>query len=596
MAHPVTKSGARTLRLLNNSEDELRFEVETLQSAILARERKGLRTPIHNEQDFRDRLTQIKRAYKQTAFDPYLATATRELHKYLKQIAPEETYDYWKSRNLLYELNEVFTIGSEIKEQTANDAQKTFEELRARSVRWDKHTSLSNEERKILREKVLFCACRGNELRRRGETTLALKLFEWLLDFTNSKLLKTDTFPCYSTRATLCYYIGATLRTLEHHRRAEAKFSEALNFLYARGKRLGALDHLYVSRKQAIVVGLGFGLTNMTRGFLDRAEHALSTARSMLASVADPSVSSYVELLYATVLRCRAGSNTGKLKVVISELKQTRRTFSNPRFQARTCWELALAMTIIGDIDGAKEHLATVSNYADASNNRKWQVNVQILNSRISQKERKIKEALDFAEEAVAKAKSPECNSVLPLVDAYITRGEAHLLKGDITKSDASYTEARENFESALNCILETRGGSTKADYLSNPKIAGVCTLRIAECYARTGKQLAAQKQFAIWTQLAPHVEHEWVRELAVRVRAELDKLAMDFTISSQDSQNWNYAASVGRLRQWLLTRALRKTNQNYSEAAKLLGVQRTTLYQWLTQEDKTKSRARTVD
>jgi tetratricopeptide (TPR) repeat protein len=587
-------SGPRTFRWLNKSADELRQEVQTMQSAILAQERKGLKASIHSEHEFRERLTQIKRAYKQTAFDSYLASATRELHNYLKQIEPNESYDYWKSRTLIYELNEVFTISPEIKERTARDAQKTFEELRSRSLRWDKHAALSTEERKILREKVLFCACRGNELRRHGETMLALNLFEWLLDFTNRKL-RTDVFPCYSTRATLSYYIGATLRTLEHHRLAEAKFSEALTFLSSRGKRLGTLDHLYVSRKQAIVVGLGFGLTNMTRGFLDRAEHALSTARSMLASVADPSVSSYVELLYATVLRCRAGSDPAKLEYVISILKQIRRTFSDPRFQARTCWELALAMTLSGDINGAQKQLAIVAHYADASNNGKWQVNVMILKSRICLKERKLEEAIAFAEEAVDKAKSPECKSVLPLVDAYITRGEAYLFSGDIKKSEAAYRTARENFESALSCILEPRTGSTKPDYLSNPKIAGVCTLRIAECYARTGKQLNAQKQFAIWTQLAPHVEHEWVRELAVRVRVELDKLAMDFTVSAQDYQNWNYSANVARLRQWLLTRSLRKTNQNYSEAAKLLGVQRTTLYQWQTQEHKAKSRTRPV-
>lgn len=593
MAHPSKQSDARTLRLLNQTEEQLRNELANLQAALVAKERKSLKSPIVSEDDFRERLTHIKRAYKQTVFDTYLETATKELYKYLSSITLQDNYDYWKSRTLLYELNEVFNISSRIKEQTANDGIKVIEQLRSWSVRWSKFTSFSRDERKILREKVLFCACRGNELRRQGETMLALNLFEWLLEITTQKL-KTDVFTCYSTRATLCYYIGATLRTLERHRQAEAKFSEALSLLHDRGKRLGSLDHLYVSRKQAMVVGLGFGLTNMTRGFLDRAEHALSTARSMLASVNDPAVSSCVELLWATVLRCRAGSNEAKLKYVISELEQARRSFSDPRFQARTCWELALAQTLIDDFTGAQKNLAVVASYADASSNPKWQVNVQILKSRICRKQRKIGDAITFAEEAVCKANSPECKSILPLVDAYITRGEAYLSQAITTKTEKAYLEARESFESALNCILERKLGTGKPDYFSNPKIAGVCTLRIAECYARTGKQMNAQNHFAIWLRLAPHVEHEWVRELAAQVRTEIDKLAMDFTISAYHHQNWSYSANVAKLRRWLLTQALRQTNYNYSEAAKLLGVQRTTLYQWQSQEEKTNGRART--
>lgn len=593
MAHPVNESNPRLLRLLNQTEEQLRSDLVTLQNALVAKERKTMKEPIKDDDDFRVRLKYIKKAYKQAAFDPDLRTATTELYKYLRSIEKQDVYDYWTARTLIYELNEVFTIHPYIKKWSANDGLIVVDELRSRSVRKDKPlNTLSREERKVLREKVLFCACRGNELRRQGETMLALDLFEWLLDFTNK--LTSDVFPCFSTRATLCYYIGATLRTLEHHRLAEAKFSEALKFLYYRGKRLGPVDHLYVSRKQAIIVGLGFGLTNMTRGFLDRAEHALSTARSMLASVNDPAVSSCVELLYLTVLRCRAGSNERRLQEVISQLEVTRRTFEDVRFQARTCWELALAQTLVGDYNSAQKNIEVVAKYAESSTNPKWQVNVLCLKSRISRKQRRIEEAIRFAEDAVGKADSPECKSILPLVDSYITLGEAYLSQASLSKSDADYSEARENFENALNCLLDRKSTTGKPDYFSNPKIAGVCVLRIAECYARTGQQVNAQKHFATWLKLAPHVEHEWVRELAVHVRAEIDKLSMDFTISASDHQNWSYSESVGRLRKWLLTQALRQTNQNYTEASKILGVKRTTLYQWQTNDELTKNRART--
>jgi tetratricopeptide (TPR) repeat protein len=238
-----------------------------------------------------------------------------------------------------------------------------------------------------------------------------------------------------------------------------------------------------------------------------------------------------------------------------------------------------------------------VASYSDRTSNQKWQVNVQILNSRIHLKQTRIEEALALAEMAVDKAKSPESKAILPLVDAYITRGEAYLTLADSTKSEGYYSTARGNFEDALQCILQRNLTAVKPDYLANPKIAAVCCLRIAQCYARLGRQMNAKKHFAIWLRLEPHVEHEWVRELAEQVRTEIDILAMDFTISASDHHKWSYSDNVAKLRRWLLIQSLRQTNQNYSEAAKLIGVQRATLYQWQTQGAAGKrNRARTVE
>jgi DNA-binding protein Fis len=566
--------------------DDLRLELAALQTAITEHERKALTSPILSEKDFAVRLAQIKRAYKETRFDSSLRTATKYLYEYLHRIERQETYEYWKARTLLYELNVVFNISHEINERTAKDGLSILEELRLLSVRRSIGNELRRADRKILREKVLLCACRGNELKRSGETSLALNLFEWLLDFTANKL-RTDMFPCFRTRATLCYHMGATLRATEQHKRAEAMYSQALDLLYAQGKKLGASGLLEVSRKQAMVVGLGFGWINMTRGLLARAEHGLTTARSMLASVNDPLLSSYIELLYGKIQRCKAGSNKGKLEVVISQLQKTRRGFmDHPQYQARTCWELALAKAMVGDIAGAQEDLRFVAHQADLTSNQQWQVNVQILESRILQKQGRGQDSLDLAEAAVDKAKSPDCKTILPLVDAYITRGEAYLSLGDTTKSEAHYSKARGNFESALQCLLERKIATGKPDYFSNPKITAVCTLRIAQCYARLGKQMKAKKHFATWLRLEQYVEHEWVRELSEHIRTEIDKLSLDFTISADDDQKWSYSENVAKLRRWLLTQALRKTNHNYSEAAKLIGVQRTTLYQWQTQDE----------
>jgi hypothetical protein len=48
----------------------------------------------------------------------------RELYKYLNSIKSQDNYDYWKGRTLLYELNEIFNINSQLKQQAANEGLK----------------------------------------------------------------------------------------------------------------------------------------------------------------------------------------------------------------------------------------------------------------------------------------------------------------------------------------------------------------------------------------------------------------------------------------------------------------------------------------
>jgi tetratricopeptide (TPR) repeat protein len=368
-------------------------------------------------------------------------------------------------------------------------------------------------------------------------------------------------------------------------------YSQALDLLYDRGTKRGnenGDEHLHLIRKQAMIVGLGFGWINMTRGFLGRAENALTTARSMLASVDDPLISSYVGLLYGTIRRCRAGTNKEKLKEAIDELQRIRRSFMNhPRYQARTCWELAQAKLLIDDLPGAENDLRVVATMASQTLNRKWQINVKILESRILRKQGDFEDARTVADTAVNMAQSPDCNTTLPLVDALLTRGEAYLsLAVNADKVESYHSKAAADFNDALQIMFARPKVSGRADYLSNPKIAGVCSLRLAQCYARMGNQPIAKRHLAIWVRLEPHVEHEWVRELAAQVKSEIDKLSMDFMISAQEPHKWNYPETVNKLRHWLLTQALRETNWNYSEAARLIGVQRATLYQWQNQQD----------
>ncbi len=102
------------------------------------------------------------------------------------------------------------------------------------------------------------------------------------------------------------------------------------------------------------------------------------------------------------------------------------------------------------------------------------------------------------------------------------------------------------------------------------------------------GEEAEAREHLKSWQFLEGHVEHEWVRELAKTVTEEVKQLSLNFTISADNRDEWDYATSVASLRKWLLQRAL-QTAKNYEEAAKLIGVKRATLYQWKADSPKTK-------
>jgi tetratricopeptide (TPR) repeat protein len=551
--------------------------------------RDGLTSPIKGWDDFKARLEQIEQEYRREHFTPELKTATKNLYEFLCANEDRETTaEYWKGHTLVYELNDMLHLdkSESINKRAKKVGQRIRYDLREIDEEWDTRGEVGLEERRLLQEKVLYCACRANELKRAGDIDKAKELFEWLLKFTSTKLQKPVVLPCLGIQANLTYQLGSVYRKLELHDEAEDMYSRTLEYLRLRAADRGEGDpgeRAVSVRQQAMAVGIGLGWVNLTRGFLKRAENALLTARSLLANSQDPLIPAYIELLYGTIRRCRAGSDKGKLEGAITSLRIAREKFEehgHERFVPRACWELALALNLARRFDDVAEPLKVVADYADRIEHPKWQTNVRILQSRVLLNQDDFEGGLREAEEAVRQATL--CKSVLPLVDAYITRGEAKLrLNERSTRWPGNYSEARADFEEAQRLMLGLKFAGPSSGGPSNPKIVAVCKLRIAQCYAREGNEIQAKEHFAEWKILRASVEHEWVRELAAQVEKEIGKLSTNFTISAKDHREWRYAENVARLRSWLLTQALRHTKMNYSKAAELIGVKRATLYQW---------------
>jgi len=590
----------KELGLHDPSFNEKFLSVQTIFEEIALRE---LSCPVNDWEDFRVRLQELERAYKQERFSKSLKTAAVNLYNFIHESSDaekqkmEESIEYWRANTLLYELHDIFHVNSKIKEEVMKVGERLQDQLYAISAGWEEKADITPDERRLIKEKVIYVAGRANELKRAGELERSLKLFLWLLDFTTEKL-KTDRTPLLGIRANLSYHVASVYRLLEQHDLAEEKYTKTLNLLHERTKlrrENDYEDHFFTVRKQAMAVGIGFGWVNLTRGFLRRAENALTTARSLLARSSDPIIPSYIELLYGTVMRCRAGSDKEKLQDAIKVLRSALSEFEkhkHTRYHPRACWELSLALHLAGKPEEAQAYLDTVAEYAKKTKHPKWQTNVFIQQSRIFRGQGEYQKALKEAKLAVEKADS--CKSMLPLIDAYITRGEANFYiiqnKGQY---DSNYSVARADFEHALNLLLKLGQSERKTELPSNPKIASVCHLRIAQCYTRENDAAKAREHFAAWEVLRSTVEHEWVRELAEQVKNEIEGLSMNFTISAKDLNEWDYSENVAKLRRWLLSQALLQTKKNFSKAADLIGVKRATLYQWQEEPQSKSKRAR---
>lgn len=581
------------------ADASLRAKITSIHRTIKERVRAEFIASITNEQDFNARVSQLIYAQRHARFDSDVKVAASNLLAYTKTAQTQDRVEYWQARTLLYELNHIFRLDPSMSGEVMRSGREILNELQELSTELEGARKLAPDQRALIEEKVRYCACRGNELKRSGKPEEAQRLLEWLLNFTEDKLKEEEGFGCYSAQADLTYYLGSVYRILEKHNLAEDMYTRTLNLLHVQAQQHGegdSDDHLFIMRKQAMAIGIGFGWINLTRGSLRRAENALATARSLLARSRDPVVPSYIELLYGTIRRCRAGTDPVKLRNAIESLSLARAKFEeigHQRYVARTCWELCLAHILLGDFSAAREYLDVVARHAGQTKHPKWQTNVNIGWSRILRAEGDLQGALQKATLAIQSAK--ECKSSLPIVDAHITLGEITLLAAeDPEQKEISYQSAWSIFEEAHRIALES-GSSEGTDGLpSNPKIAAVCKLRIAQCHAREGEVTKAKEHFAEWEALRANVEHEWVRELASHVKDEIDSLLSNFTIPINNKLKWGYAENVARLKQWLLAQALQETGGDVNNAAELIGVGRGALYQWKRKSGQEPTRART--
>lgn len=561
--------------------------LDELQSAVRERAHQEMAKPVDRE-NLAHRLGQIRRAFKLVEFTDELRVAGGNLYRFVRSVHMRQRPEYFKACTLAYELHDNLYVAEEINDWAVEDGRKVFGMLYDRLGGRGRGGALTVLDRKLLREQILWCSCYANELKNKVNPEKALEVFEALHRFTGRVM--TDDMPCFATRAILSYHTGTVHRRMEDHERAEAMYTRAIEFYFERARRRpGELEEfIFTTRRVAMCIGLGIGWVNLTRGYLHRAENALTTARSLMVHINDPVGRHYIEMLWGTIRRCRAGSDKAGLARAIEALIDARDVFrarNHQRYEARACKELALAYGRAGDVEKSEEFLRCLENYSHQSRNGQLKADVHVIRSRNSRSRGEYEEAL--AEAGLAHAAATASGNRLAIVDALIARGEAKLrLAAGSAGGDCA--GALEDFETALGELNPSRDAYGGEQTL-NDKIAAVCMLRIAQCHVRNNKWRDANEYLERSKGVRARVEHQWVHELAARVEREFEGMTKDFSVSAGDPDTWNLDDRRKELQEWLIAQARRRAGDDRAELAKLLGVSRTRIGQILREASRGK-------
>lgn len=413
-----------------------------------------------------------------------------------------------------------------------------------------------------------------------------ISLVEECLKFVQNHLVRPEDFPCNGTQAQIYQLLARAYR--QSGLDGIPLFLQAIDYHYRRleQKKHQSQSHpdrvrnelVFASYRSGLCLGLGIAWVQYTKGKLTQASQYLIPARVMLALSNDDLSKAYLDLVFVSILRCQAGSDKEKLETArnLAEISlEVFLRFDHPRYIPRCRYELSLIDLANGQLARAKQQIAEVAAIAAKTEDWRWLCNALVVQSRIHRKEEHFTDAAEVAEQALRIA--DKNNMKLAEIDARIARAEARIkLK--------HYQQARRDLERALamNKDLGVRGMRERY----NPKIEAMAQLNLARAYALEGN---VGKARACYGSFKPfEVEDTRIHEFAKIVEREINTAAKDFHIAAGDRDNLDYKVQSEQLKQFLLSQAMQLTDDK-TEMARLLGITRPTLYQWLNESDSSK-------
>lgn len=539
-------------------------------------------------------LDELKRQLKQGNFDDSVKVQTEKLWE-LVQGSTVQDKNFFKAKSIVSEVSFYF-----------NDidlARASVDDFSNFDI-----AGCAVDDRALALEKVrCYLAHIQATYYYNDEYKQARKRIEQCLHFINTRLVYKQ-FRCSSTLAWANYQLGCCFRQLLLMERAEKAFIRSIGYQNQRARnrlagprqtqaadwntekqRLRNYDEiLFCNRRIAIVLGLGLGFCDLTRGHLSAAREKLMIARALIAPCNDRLNDAYLALLLGNVQRCLAGSDAEKLEHARKKVTAAWNDFQSlghKRYSARATYELALIRFALAnnstDAD-FEENLAEATRNADevfrvsdVYQNNRWKSHALIVKSRIARKLSNFEDAVKFADSALDQAR----DQTLCKIDARIALAEAKIswVRSDIENSrlpewdDHRLSNAREHLHTALQLLVKLQS-ETSPDS-QNEKIETICQLHMARSFVLEGNYVQASAALQQIKDITS-IEHTWIIEFWRQVKADAAQLNKQFTID-WDSEVLDYEELTSELSSLLLTVARQKHPSNQSARADFLNLER---------------------
>jgi tetratricopeptide (TPR) repeat protein len=400
-----------------------------------------------------------------------------------------------------------------------------------------------------------------------------IRIVQDCVRYVEEELRKRRPQSCLVTLGT-CYALHGFLRgDCGEVAEADEWFGKAAEMFLDRLKLFPAGDSREEEERSAAVHRiarlqiLGSAWLKLTNGALHDAHAALSAAKVNLEPTKDNLLKAFARMIEGCIKRAKAGSDPEMLTDAIKALEEAHAEFEKAEHRSylqRASFELALAYFHLGEEELAKYWLAQAAD-AEGEGKSRWFCNIRIVQSRLAQRKREFKTAIDFARKAVDLAGAYQSPSA---GESRVALGEALLANGEID-------DAVVQIEHALDGAAQ------------NLKLKAICCLHLADANQKAGKLDRAHDWFVQYRQLGPLVQHRFVEERAKEVDRKLNS-ADSLVISS--SGDLDYRTQETRLRRFLLQAAKRRCT-DVSEIVNTLGISKQTYYAW--QEERPDQRGR---
>lgn len=434
----------------------------------------------------------------------------------------------------------------------------------------------NDEDRRVLKQRVWLVLHYGMSLYREGRYEDAKRKFEICRKVIDAHLT-TQSYKSHGTLARAYYSLGLVHRELFAYTSAKYNFTKSIECAWDSAQ---AHSPIQAARRQFsdLVVckclALGLSYVYFNEGRADLAKPILLAARNMLARSSETLIKSYIDVIYACVLRSAHGDDEKQLSDALSLLHEAHNVFTDHHhdgYKVRAAYHLAITLIQKAitqpnsrgeSLRAARQYVDEVALYARARNDISFACNALIMGSRIDRWEGKPFSAQEKAGEALTIGHE----RIVIRVDALIARGEARVDLGYIS-------DAINDFDAAL------RSG------FDNLKVRAVCHLHLANAFLQQNDIRRSHQHLDHWKELKPVLQNAFARHLELKVTTAWKSTTKDFIVRWETIGH--EPAQLETKLHGFLTAWAKANSKSDEQAAALLKISKQTFYNWRAAAEK---------